>query len=112
MPDGFAPLPEPPYFAVIFANQLSDPAPGYGEMAARMVELAEQRPGFIGVESTRGENGYGITVSYWRDEAALIDWKAQMEHVLAQKLGKTRWYRHYTLRVARVERAYAGPDGR
>ena len=34
------------------------------------------------------------------------------EHLLAQKLGKTRWYKHYTLRVAKVERAYDGPEGR
>ena len=37
-------------------------------------------------------------------EAALLAWKAVAEHALAQKLGKTRWYKHYTLRVALVER--------
>jgi heme-degrading monooxygenase HmoA len=81
-------------------------------MADRMMALAADQPGHIGVESTRDADGLGITISYWTDEASLLAWKAQAEHLLAQKLGKTRWYSHYTLRVARVERAYCGPDGR
>jgi hypothetical protein len=31
---------------------------------------------------------------------------------VAQRLGKERWYSHYELRVAKVERAYSGPEGR
>jgi heme-degrading monooxygenase HmoA len=54
----------------------------------------------------------GITVSYWRDEASLLAWKQVAEHLLAQKLGKERWYEHYITRVARVERAYDGPQKR
>jgi heme-degrading monooxygenase HmoA len=81
-------------------------------MADRMAKLAAIQPGYLGVESTRDEQGFGITVSYWADEAALKGWKAVAEHLLAQKLGKTRWYEYYTLRVAKVERGYSGPDGR
>jgi heme-degrading monooxygenase HmoA len=108
----FAPLPDPPYYAVIFTAQRTQTEAGYGQMAARMAELAQSQAGYLGVESTRDADGLGITVSYWRDEAALTGWKQAAEHLLAQKLGKTRWYQHYTLRVARVERAYEGPDGR
>lgn len=108
----FAPLPEPPYFAVIFTSLLAEADAGYGRMAERMAQLAAGMDGYIGVESTRGADRLGITVSYWRDEKALLAWKAQVEHLLAQKLGKTRWYSHYRLRVAKVERAYAGPEGR
>lgn len=81
-------------------------------MADQMVTLAESQPGYLGVETTRDEAGLGITVSYWQDEASLIAWKEVAQHLLAQKLGKTRWYEHYTLRVAKVERAYDGPEGR
>lgn len=81
-------------------------------MADKMAELAASRAGYIGVESTRDASGFGITVSYWTDEQALIAWKAEAQHLLAQKLGKTRWYQYYTLRIARVERAYDGPEGR
>ena len=108
----FAPLPEPPYYAVIFTAQRREGDQGYGAMADRMVELAAAQPGYIGIESTRDADGLGITVSYWQDEAALKAWKQVSEHLLAQKLGKTRWYEHYTLRVAKVERAYDGPEGR
>ena len=60
-----ADTPEPPYYAVIFTSLQSDDLEGYHEMAAHMLELAHDQPGFLGVESAR--EGLGITVSYWRD---------------------------------------------
>ncbi|WP_101046603.1 antibiotic biosynthesis monooxygenase family protein [Macromonas nakdongensis] len=104
----FAPLPEPPYFAVIFTNQRSaaDPA-GYAQTADRMVALAAEQPGFIGAESTRDAEGFGITVSYWQDEASIRAWKANAEHRIAQETGQQHWYEHYITRVAKVERAYS-----
>lgn len=108
----FAPLPEPPYYAVIFTAQRTEGDHGYGAMADQMCALAAEQPGYLGMESTRDGIGLGITVSYWTDEAALIAWKQQAQHLLAQKLGRERWYSYYTLRVARVERAYDGPEGR
>ncbi|MFT4707355.1 MAG: heme-degrading monooxygenase HmoA [Paracoccaceae bacterium] len=108
----FAPLPTPPYYAVIFTAQRTQTEQGYGEMADLMGMLAAEQPGYLGVESTRDEAGLGITVSYWADEDALKGWKDVAQHLLAQKLGKTRWYEYYTLRVAKVERAYDGPEGR
>ncbi len=112
MPD-FAPLPDPPYYAVIFtALRRDDGDPGYSAMADKMFDLAKQQPGYIGVESTCSKDGLGITVSYWTDEAALTNWKAVSEHRLAQQLGRKRWYSHCTLRIAKVERHYNGPEGR
>ncbi|MEX0286533.1 MAG: antibiotic biosynthesis monooxygenase [Paracoccaceae bacterium] len=109
----FAPLPEPPYYAVIFtAQRTAQDEPGYGGMADAMTKLAAEQPGYIGVESTRDAEGLGITVSYWQDEESLLNWKAVAQHALAQQLGKDKWYSHYTLRVAKVERAYDGPEGR
>ena len=109
----FAPLPDPPYYAVIFAAQRrEEPGDGYGEMADAMVRLAAEQLGYLGIESTRDAEGFGITVSYWRDEAALVAWKSVARHALAQRLGKERWYEHYSLRVARIERHYDGPEGR
>jgi len=106
----FAKTPKPPYYAVIFANQRTPADPdGYGATADRMVELAAGQPGFLGVESTRGADGFGITVSYWRDEAAILGWRKHAEHTLARERGRNEWYRHFELRVAKVERAYGGP---
>jgi heme-degrading monooxygenase HmoA len=76
-----------------------------------MLELARAQPGYLGVESARGEDGLGITVSYWRDEESIARWKAQLEHRAAQAEGARRWYADYELRVALVERAY-GKDRR
>lgn len=108
----FAPLPAPPYYAVIFTNQLTPTAHGYEQMADKIGELAQKQGGFLGVESTRDAFGLGITVSYWRDEAAIQAWKADTDHLMAQNLGQTRWYAQYHLRVAKVERSYSGPDDR
>jgi heme-degrading monooxygenase HmoA len=99
--------PQPPYYAVIFTSQRTEVEKGYGQMADRMVELAAQQPGFLGVESTRGADGLGITVSYWKDEASIKAWKANAQHQVAQETGKKIWYADYMLRVAKVERAYS-----
>lgn len=113
MNNQFAKTPEPPYYAVIFTNQLSstDDA-GYEQMGKQMFELAHEQPGCLGVESARDTAGVGITVSYWKDETSIMAWKAQSQHIAAQNMGIERWYEHYELRVAKIERAYSGPDGR
>lgn len=103
----FANLPDPPYYSVIFSSQRTPGDHGYGQMADRMVELAAGQPGFLGVESARGNDGFGITVSYWASLEAIAAWKAHAEHRVARETGNTLWYEHYELRIARVERAYA-----
>jgi heme-degrading monooxygenase HmoA len=103
----FAKLPAPPYYTVIFSSLRTLGEQGYGATADRMVELARAQPGFLGVESARGEDGFGITVSYWESEAAIKNWKAHAEHQIAQETGIKTWYEHYELRVAKVERAYS-----
>ena len=80
-------------------------------MALAMVKLAAEQSGSLGVESTRDESGLGITISYWQDEQSIAAWKANVQHLAAQRQGMERWYEHYELRVAKVERAYAGPSG-
>lgn len=96
-----------PYYAVVFTSVASgEDDAGYQEMAARMQSLAEQQPGYLGVESTRGDDGVGITVSYWRDEESIRQWQAVAEHREAQRLGRDKWYQRFRLRVCRVERAY------
>jgi heme-degrading monooxygenase HmoA len=99
-----------PYYAVIFTSQRTDADdPGYGTMADRMVELARVQPGFLGIESARGADGMGITVSYWRSEEDIRNWHANAEHQAAQRLGYERWYASFRLRVCRVEREYGFP---
>lgn len=106
MDASFAKLPAPPYYAVIFSSRRTATDAGYETTATRMLELAAQQDGYLGAESTRGDDGFGITVSYWRDEAAILAWKRQAEHRLAQQTGRRDWYAHYEIRIARVGRAY------
>ncbi|MBM5570397.1 antibiotic biosynthesis monooxygenase [Deefgea chitinilytica] len=96
--------PPPPYYAVIFTSIRTDIDQGYGEMAARMVELAQTQPGFLGAESAR--QALGITVSYWQDLAAIKNWKAHSEHLLAQQMGRETWYQAFKVRISKVERDY------
>ena len=105
----FASTPAPPYYAVIFASRRREGDAGYGATADRMVELAATQPGYLGIETCRDAEGFGITVSYWRSEADIRAWKRNAEHALAREQGRTAWYEHYELRVAKVERAYGGP---
>lgn len=96
--------PEPPYYAVIFTSLRTDENADYEATAERMWALAAEQPGFLGAESAR--SGLGITVSYWDSEKAIADWKANVEHALAQSRGRAAWYSGYAVRVCRVERAY------
>lgn len=105
----FARTPQPPYYAVIFTSQRSEVDDGYDAMADRMMELAAQQPGFLGVESVRDASGFGITVSYWESTEAIAAWRAHAEHRIAQAAGYRQWYARFETRVARVERSNARP---
>lgn len=96
--------PEPPYYAAVFSSLRTAGDHGYAAVADRMVALAAQQPGFLGVESARDAEGFGITVSYWASLDAIRAWKAQADHAMAQRLGRERWYESYALRIAKVER--------
>lgn len=91
---------------MIFSAQRTAGDHGYGATAARMEELALQQPGCLGIESTRGADGFGITVAYFDSEENIRNWKRNLEHAEARRRGREQWYSHYELRVAKVERAY------
>ncbi len=79
------------YFAVVFSSiRAGEDAGGYEAMANRMVELAATMPGFLGIESARGEDGFGITVSYWATEQAIRDWQQHADHLVAQRFSTLR----------------------
>ncbi len=103
----FAATPAPPYVAVIFTSQRTHgDDDGYAAMADAMDAQAKHQPGYLGIESARGGDGFGITVSYWRTSEDARAWKRVAEHVGAQRLGRERWYRAYRVRVAEVGREY------
>ena len=99
-----AATPEPPYVAVIFSATHTDDDEDYAETAAAMFELAARQPGYLGVETGGGR--FGITVSYWTDDASARAWKEVAEHAAAIARGTSQWYSEYRVRVATVEREY------
>ena len=96
--------PIPPYYAVIFTSIRTEENKDYENVAAKMLELAQQQEGFLGMESARNE--IGITVSYWKDLNSIKNWKTQTDHVLAQKMGRDHYYKMYKTRICLVERDY------
>ena len=94
--------------AVIFAAQrTADDASGYAAAAQAMDARAAAMPGYRGVHSARDADGFGITVSYWADEAAALAWRADAEHAAIREAGRARWYTSYEVIVTQVTRDYA-----
>lgn len=106
MSERFSKLPEPPYYACIFSTERTEVDEGYGVLTAAMLERATQDFACLGVESTRDAAGFGITISYWKDEDAIQRWYGDAKHIAAQKLGKQKFYKDFAVRIAKVEHAY------
>lgn len=98
-----ADLPEQ-IWTVSFANQRLPNDTGYAETAEHMDSLASEQPGFLGVDSVRGDGGAGITVSRWSSIAALMAWRRLAPHAEARGRGRSEWYASYRSDVARVDR--------
>lgn len=100
-------MPKSGEIAVIFASQRNgaDDA-GYQAAAAAMEALARAQPGYRGIVSSRGVDGFGITISYWADEAAAIAWRDHPEHTAIRDKGRAVWYDSYQVTVCEVTRSY------
>jgi heme-degrading monooxygenase HmoA len=99
--------PPPGSIAVIFLSGRSEAdAEGYAKAAAAMGAAAALRDGYLGIDSTRDGDGIGITVSWWRDEAAALGWRDDPDHAQIRDQGRATWYDWYRVVVATVDRAY------
>ncbi len=94
-------------YAVIFTSHRSEGEDeAYAETAKRMLSLVSQQPGFLGMDSIRGADGKGITVSCWKDRASIEAWKHHPEHAEARSQGRANWYQHFTVRICKIEKEY------
>ena len=92
-------------FVVIFRAKVRSTDNEYTQVAARMRELALTQFGCLEFTAiTEGPDE--IALSYWPSEDHIRAWKTHSEHVLAQQLGRERWYESYTVQVAEVTREY------
>lgn len=79
----------------------------YDAAATEMDAPAAAQPGYRGVESARSPDGFGITVSYWENDAAARAWRDHPRHTAIREAGRARWYDDYRLTVAEVTRGYS-----
>lgn len=92
-------------FVVIFRARARALNAGYAAMAARMRELALKEFGCLDFCAVT-EGDQEVALSYWPDEASIHAWKQHTDHLMAQQLGRERWYASYSVEVAEVQRAY------
>ena len=92
-------------YAVIFKAKVGDQDKLYFETVAKMRELAFNKYGCLDfVAVTEGDSE--IAISYWPDEAAILAWRNDPEHVQAQQLGRKSWYQEYSVEVVEIKRTY------
>ena len=92
-------------YAVIFKAKTKKLDDDYFKMAKRIRELAITEYGcidFTGV--TEGSNE--IAISYWESMEQIKKWKENAEHLVAQKLGKEKWYETYNVEIVEVISKY------
>ncbi len=53
------------------------------------------------------EGNTEIAISYWESESQIREWKENVEHLAAQSLGRSKWYKSYTVQITRIVREYA-----
>ncbi len=84
----------------------------YFTLAARLREELEKVDGFVSVERFKSlvEDGKYLSLSTWRDEAAVTAWREHAGHRVAQSRGKDDLFADFRIRVAEVVRDYALAD--
>lgn len=92
-------------YAVIFRAEIAQLDDQYTQLAAQLRDLALGKYGCVEFTSC-SEGDYEIAISYWRSQADIVAWKSDVEHLAAQQLGRSKWYRNYKVQVMEVLREY------
>lgn len=97
------------YVAVIFTSTRTvNSEAKYQEWSTRMEELVAEHPGYLSHVGFRdSQTRHGITISYFKDEESIRNWKVLEEHLKAQQLGREEFYEEYSVRIAIVNREYS-----
>ena len=80
----------------------------YLDIAATLRPEVEKIDGFISIErfTSVTDDGKMLSLSFWRDEAAIRQWRQNIDHHAAQQDGRAGIFKDYRLRVARIDRDY------
>ena len=84
----------------------------YLDIAAALRPTLEKMDGFISIErfESLSEKGKILSLSFWRDDAAIAKWRRVEAHRMAQAKGRGELFRDYRLRIAAVVRDYGMSD--
>lgn len=93
--------------AVIFEVEPAD-RDAYFRIAGELRPLLDEIDGFVSIErfQSLSDDGRVLSLSFWRDEAAVKQWRNLEAHRVAQAAGRGGVFRNYRLRVAEVVRDY------
>lgn len=78
----------------------------YAVMANEMLERARTMKGFIDFKSFSADDGEHLSVIRWESQETLRGWTDDLRHVVAQRLGREKWYEYFRVEVADVVRSY------
>ncbi|MDP0925788.1 antibiotic biosynthesis monooxygenase [Paracoccus onubensis] len=95
--------------AVIFEVEITTETQSeYLDLAAQLRPLLEDIDGFLSIERFRSLTNPDkiLSLSFWRDEAAIAQWRNLSEHRAAQTAGRDHIFADYRLRIANVLRDY------
>ncbi len=91
-------------FAVIFRAELKKLDAEYSALAERMRGLAFEHGCREFSVCTEGDNE--ISISYWDNESQIKEWRKNSEHLAAQELGRSKWYKSYNVQIVEIQREY------
>ena len=95
-------------YAVIFRAKINELDEQYAITSSRLRALAMENYGCIEfVSLTEGDQE--VAISYWPDLENIRQWKQNAEHLHAQALGRTKWYKTYSVQIVEIINAYKKP---
>jgi heme-degrading monooxygenase HmoA len=92
-----------PYFMALFIIELSEDLEGFNEMSIKINELVAQQNGYLGGEDIEASDGRIISICYWENLDSIKAWRGHLEHQIAIKLGKEKWFKTYNIQISKVE---------
>ncbi len=93
---------------VLFRSRLTAEAgDDYTAMADEMLARARSMRGFIDFKSFKAADGERLSVIHWESQETMRVWSDDLRHMVAQRLGRERWYDSFHVEVADIVRSYA-----
>ncbi len=92
-------------YAVIFRAEINHLDQEYSDTAAKLRNLAVEKYGCLDFVATT-EGYQEIAISYWETLEQISRWKQDEQHIKAQQLGQSKWYKAYQVQVVEVQHGY------